>query len=273
LNDLPGFEALPLAFEGDSRTVFQAGTGPAVIVMPEIPGITPAVAAFARRVVDAGYRVYLPQLFGVPMRPPRPGYALKVLAHACIMREFKVLASDRSSPIVAWLRALARHAHERCGGPGVAAIGMCFTGNFALGMMLDAPVLAAVLSQPSLPFGFSPRQRAALHASAQEIAAARKKIAEQGAGILALRFIQDPMCRGERFARLRAEFGAGCETIEIDARHANPQGPKPVHSVLTNHLIDTQGEPTREALDRTLAFLGERLRSAGAQGPVSLLQK
>lgn len=259
MRDVPGFAAQSLTFEGATRTVFHGGAGRAVIVMPEIPGITPAVADFAQRVTQAGYRVYLPQLFGAAMQPPTPGHAFKVLARACIMREFKVLASDQSSPIVGWLRALARHAHSECGGRGVAAIGMCFTGNFALAMMLDAPVTAAVLSQPSLPFAFSGRQRAALHASPQEIAAARRKLAEEGAGILALRFIQDPMCPAERFARLRDEFGDGCQIIEIDAKHANPQGPKPAHSVLTNHLIDQKGQPTRDAMERTLAFLGEHL--------------
>ena len=89
-----------------------------------------------------------------------------------------------------------------------------------------------------------------------------QKIDREGARILALRFMQDPMCPKERFERLRSEFGAAFEAIEIDARYANPRGPKPAHSVLTNHLIDEAGQPTREALDRTLAFLGEQLKPA-----------
>jgi dienelactone hydrolase len=259
---VPGFESQTLELQGEVRRVYQAGSGPAVIVMSEIPGITPAVARFAQRVVDAGHTVYMPQLFGEPMRKPEAGYALRVILRACISREFRVLASNQSSPIVDWLRALARHAHEQCGGRGVGAIGMCFTGNFALAMMLNAPVLAPVLSQPSLPFGITESRRGALHASPEEIQAAHAKIDSLGARILGLRFVQDPMCRGERFARLRSEFGNAFEAIEIDAKYANPRGPRPAHSVLTNHLIDEAGQPTRDALERTLAFLKEQLMPA-----------
>ncbi|HEY2144987.1 MAG TPA: dienelactone hydrolase family protein [Steroidobacteraceae bacterium] len=262
MDTVPGFGAQNLEFEGEVRCVYKAGSGPAVIVMSEIPGITPAVARFAQRVVDAGHTVYMPLLFGEPMREPESGYALRVILKACISREFRVLASNRSSPIVDWLRALARHAHAECGGRGVGAIGMCFTGNFALAMMLDAPVLAPVLSQPSLPFSITRSRHGALHLSPQEIQAAHAKIDDDGARILGLRFVQDPMCRGERFARLRREFGDAFEAIEIDAKYANPNGPRPVHSVLTNHLIDEAGQPTREALERTLAFLQEQLGSA-----------
>jgi dienelactone hydrolase len=263
---VPGFEARTMEFNGEARCVYAAGSGTAVIVMSEIPGITPAVAAFAQRVVDAGHRVYMPLLFGEPMRPPERGYAVRTILKSCISREFSVLAANRSSPVVDWLRALARHAHAECGGRGVGAIGMCFTGNFALAMMLDAPVLAPVLSQPSLPFAIGKSRRDGLHASPAEIEAAHEKIDNHGARILALRFIQDPMCPGERFARLRQEFGSAFEAIEIDERHASPRFPKPAHSVLTNHLIDEAGQPTREALDRTLSFLKEQLATPAEAG-------
>ena len=65
--------------------------------------------------------------------------------------EFRALGANASSPVTQWLRALARLAHGECGGPGVGAIGMCFTGNFALSMMLEPAMLARVLAQPSLP--------------------------------------------------------------------------------------------------------------------------
>jgi dienelactone hydrolase len=256
---IPGFDRQPLLFNDETRAVYRAGSGPAVIVMSEMPGITPQVARFGRMVADDGFSVFMPQLFGEPLRPPTRGYAIRTILKGCISREFRVLASNESSPIVEWLRALARHAHAQCGGRGVGAIGMCFTGNFALGMMLNAPVIAPVLAQPSLPFAVSRSRRGALHASPQELQAAHAKIDRQGARILGLRFIQDPMCPNERFARLRSEFGPAFEAIELDEKHANPNGPKPAHSVLTNHLIDQAGEPTRDALDRTLAFLHEQL--------------
>ena len=261
---LPGFIPEHFTHEGEKRTVFRAGEGPVVIVMTEVPGITPAVHQFACRVRDAGFTVYVPQLFGTPMKDFSLAYAARTLSRVCISKTFRVLASRESSPIVDWLRALARHLHDRHGGAGVGAVGMCLTGNFGLAMMLDAPVIAPVLSQPSLPFPIGADRRQALHASDAAIAAAHQKIDQEGAGILALRFKGDPACPGERFERLRREFGDAFEGIEIDDKHANPEGPKPPHSVLTNHLIDKQGEPTREALDRTLAFLRTHLYANAA---------
>ncbi len=260
--EVPGFTTTALTFLGTRRDVYLRGDGPAVVIMNEVPGITPAVASFARKVADAGFRVYMPQLFGTPMRDVSPPALIRSFAHVCISREFRLLAADASSPLVDWLRALARHAHAECGGPGVGAIGMCITGNFALAMMLNAPVIAPVLAQPSLPVGLTARLRAGLHASPAELAAAHEQIDHHGARILALRFAGDPLCPAARFERLRHEFADAVETIEIADRFANPKGPPPPHSVLTNHLIDEQGQPTRAALDRTLAFLGEQLRRA-----------
>lgn len=262
LPEISGFEQIAFRLEGKKRIVYRRGEGPAVIVMSEVPGITPQVARFARRVADAGFTVFMPQLFGTPLQPLSPASVAKTLARVCISREFRLLAANQSSPIVDWLRALARQVHGECGGPGVGAIGMCLTGNFALAMMLDAPVIAPVLSQPSLPGGVTFRQRSGLHASKREIAAAHEKIEHEGARILGLRFAGDPMCRSERFERLRQEFGDAFEGIEIEDKHANPRAMKPAHSVVTTHLIDKEGEPTRAALDRVIAFFGEQLKRA-----------
>ena len=251
-----GFEVTQATHLGKTRDVFRAGSGPAVIVMSEMPGITPQVAQFGRRVAAAGFSVYMPYLFGETMRPASPGYIAGTVLRACISREFRVLASHQSSPIIDWLRALANQAHQEQGGRGVGAVGMCFTGNFAIAMMLGTKLLAPVLSQPSLPLF----DKAGLHASDAEIAGAQRLIDEEGAKILGLRFHGDPFCKAERFQRLRETFGDGFEAIELDPACANPAGPKPVHSVLTNHLIDEEGQPTRAALDRVLSFFAEQLR-------------
>jgi len=260
MTTVPGFASTTFAALNKTRDVYRRGNGPAVIVMAEVPGITPLVAAFATRVADAGFTVFMPHLFGTPNRVESHGYAANTIARVCISREFKVLAANQSSPVVDWLRALARHAHAECGGKGVGAVGMCLTGNFALAMMLNAPIIAAVLSQPSLPFSLTKKLAGALHASPQELAAAHDKIDHCGARILGLRFRGDPMCRVERFNRLREEFGDAFEPIELRDAHANPTGSRPPHSVLTRHLIDAEGQPTRIALERTLAFLREQLQ-------------
>lgn len=250
-----GFTANTFSHDGKTRTVYRAGSGPPVIVMSEIPGITPQVVRFAQYVVDAGFSVYMPELFGDTMRPVSIGYGLNQMFRVCISKEFHVMAARHSSPIVDWLRALANQAHNEQGGKGVGAVGMCLTGNFALAMMLDAPLLAPVLSQPSLPFF----KADGLHASDAEIAAAKQRIARDGARILGLRFTGDPYCRAQRFQKLRDTFGDAFEAIELDSSCGNPAGPPPVHSVLTNHLIDEAGQPTRQALDRVLEFLHEQL--------------
>jgi dienelactone hydrolase len=256
---LDGFTDFEFAHAGAVRTVFRRGSGPAVVVIHEIPGITPQVAAFAQRVADAGFTVWAPNLFGTPGRPLSTAYIATQIARACIAREFAVLAKDASSPITDWLRALARHAHAECGGPGVGALGMCLTGNFALAMVLDAPVIAPVLSQPSLPFPLSAAHKAAVHASTSEMAAVKRLCAEGGT-VLGLRFTGDPAVPAERFATLRRELGSGFEAMEIDSSPGNPWNiPKKAHSVLTTDLVDEAGHPTRAALDRVLALFRERL--------------
>ena len=149
---LAGFERFDFTDGPLTRPVWRRGAGPAVIIIHEIPGLHPLVLRFASRVAAAGMTVFCPSLFGEPGRKVSVGYALGVMAKAiCIHREFNVWATDRSSPIVDWLRALARQAHGECGGAGVGAVGMCFTGGFALAMMTEPAVVAPVLSQPSLP--------------------------------------------------------------------------------------------------------------------------
>ena len=175
---LAPYDSSEFTHDGTTRTVFVRGEGPGIVVMTEIPGIYESVVEFADRLVDAGYRVYLPDLIGTPGKPFSNGYAVKSMARACIAREFHVLASRGSSPITIWLRALARKAHEECGGPGVGCIGMCLTGNFGLAMMVDESVMAPVLSQPSLPFPFGAARRAALHISVADLEIVKKRVEE-----------------------------------------------------------------------------------------------
>jgi dienelactone hydrolase len=256
---LPGFDETTFTHDGASRTVYRRGVGPGVVIMTEIPGITPQVAAFAERVAAEGFSVFMPRLFGTPGRPLTTLYALDQITRACVTREFHVLAAREASPITHWLRALCRHAHAELGGKGVGAIGMCMTGNFALALMVDPVVMAPVLSQPSLPAPLGRARRAALHLSDDDLARVKARVAG-GCPVLGMRFTEDPMCPPERFARLREELGAGFEGIEIDSSRGNPHGiPRSAHSVVTTDLVDREGHPTRAALERVLGFFKERL--------------
>lgn len=256
---LDGFRETTFTHADVARTVYRRGTGPGVVVMHEIPGITPPVAAFARRVADAGFTVALPHLFGTTGKPLTTPYAAGQLARACISKEFHVLAVHESSPITDWLRALARDLHAEIGGRGVGAIGMCLTGNFALALMMDECLLAPVLSQPSLPFALGKERRAGLHISEENLNTVKQRVREGGC-VLGMRFTHDPMVPAERFATLRRELGSGFEGIEIDSGPGNTFGiPRTAHSVVTNDLVDEEGHPTRIALDRVLSFFQERL--------------
>jgi dienelactone hydrolase len=256
---LEGFEVTPFEALGASRDVYRLGEGPAVLVLSEAPGITPRVTAFARRVASRGLTATMPHLFGDDGRAPTSGYLFKTISQVCISREFTLLATGRSSPVIEWLRALARDEHRRCGGPGVGVVGMCLTGGFALAMLADAPVIAPVLAQPSLPASFGTRRASDLGCSAAELAIARQRVSE-GVSVLGLRFTNDPAVKSARFDSLRRELGDGFIAIELDSSAGNPYGHrKGAHSTLTEDLVDREGSPTMAALQSVLDFLASRL--------------
>jgi len=258
-DSLDDFERSEFTAEGTTRTVYRTGSGPAVIVISEIPGITPNVARFARMVAAIGCTAVMPHVFGDDGRDPSMPYAVASIAKGCVSKEFTVLALDRTSPITTWLRALARAEHERCGGPGVGAVGMCFTGGFALAMMVDDVVLAPVLSQPSLPFPVSASRRRALGISDADVERVKERVAA-GVCVLGLRFTGDKASPPERFAALRELLGDGFVGVELDSSAGNRHGHrKGAHSVLTEDLDDRPGTPTREALDQVLDLFRTRL--------------
>jgi len=257
---LMGFTESSFTHDGTTRRVFRAGYGPAVIVIHEVPGLHPGVIDFARRVLDRGYTVVMPSLLGVPGKPFSLPYTVRSFVGACVAREFAAFTADRTSPIIGWLRRLAAEAHAECGGPGVGAVGMCFTGGFALGMMVDGHVLAPVLSQPSLPLGPGRKRREGLNLSDHDLARVREQAA-RGTCVLGLRFTADLAVRAERFERLRRELGDAFIAVEIDSSRGNPYGFKrTAHSVLTLDFVDEPGHPTHHALERVLDFLDERLK-------------
>lgn len=255
-DSLADFEARTITLLGKTKRVYVMGTGPAVIVMAEMPGISPYVARFARWVRDAGFTVYMPSLFGTDGVLPGNGRAMLTIARACISREFRAFASNASSPVTQWLRALAAQAHGECGGMGVGAIGMCFTGNFALSMMLEKAVVAPVLSQPSLPF----QDPAGMHIARDELAKVKARLDAENLTVRAYRFEGDKFCRAERFVAYQEALGDRfIGTVLLDGA-ARPNAPlKMPHSVVTLHLIDEAGQPTAQARDEILDFFRARL--------------
>jgi dienelactone hydrolase len=249
-------------FTSSSRTahrLYRRGSGPAVLVIHEVPGVTPRVAAFAAAVADRGMTAVLPSLLGTPGASPTVANSLASMARACVSREFTMLATDRSSPVTSYLRELAAHEHARCGGPGVGVVGMCLTGNFALAMSVDPIVLAPIMSQPALPLPIGARRRRSPGVAPADLDAVRRRV-DEGLCVMGLRFSEDSKVPAERFALLRERLGDGFLAVEIDSSPANPWGYAPsAHSVLTEDFVDTPGSPTRLALEQVLGFLAARL--------------
>jgi dienelactone hydrolase len=230
------------SFGGVSHPTYRKGTGPGVIVIHEIPGITPTVIAFAQEVVDAGFTVVMPSLFGTPEAPMNALNATRSLARVCVSREFTTLATGVTTPVAGWLRSLARELHDELGGPGVGALGMCFTGGFALAMMVDTSVVAPVLAQPSAPFAVSPRRSRDLNLSPGDLAVVKERAAA-GCEVLGLRFSKDPTV-GRRFGTLERELGEAFIKVEFGGLG---------HSTVTE-------QRQQEGVDRVLAFFDEKLR-------------
>jgi dienelactone hydrolase len=262
-DDLADFTPRLITLDKTEKTVYTAGSGSAVIVMHEMPGISPHVARFARWVRDAGFTVYMPSLFGRDGAVSTAEEGGKIFQRACMSAEFHAFAGKGASPVTSWLRALARTAHEECGGPGVGAIGMCWTGNFALSMMLEPAMIAPVLSQPALPFDAADK----LESSDEELAAVRARLEKDDLDVLAYRFAGDHICTAQRFAAYQRALGPRFDGRILPDEAANTDVPpffaKHVttpHSVTTVHLVDREGEPTIKARDEILDFFTARLR-------------
>ena len=243
---LDGWELGEFNAAGMTHPTYRRGTGPGVIVVHEIPGITPLVTKFANEVVDRGFTVVMPSLTGTPGKPPSNPYMMAQMAKVCIAKEFTSFALNQTSPIISWLRALARNLHQEVGGPGVGAVGMCFSGGFALGMMVDDIMLAPVLSQPSLPFAVGKARGADLNLSPDDAAAIAER-AGAGCQVLGLRFTGDKLV-GDRFSSLRELLGDAFIAVELPSAKATD------HSVLT----EQRDEPS---VTRVLDFFVEKLQA------------
>jgi dienelactone hydrolase len=229
-----------------THPTYRKGTGPGVVVIHEIPGMTPEVIGFGEEVVASGFTVVMPELFGRPEQSMNPLTVSATMARLCVSREFSMLAVGATQPIATWLRSLARALHEELGGPGVGAVGMCFTGGFALAMMVDHSLAAPVLAQPSAPFPVGRTRARDLNLSAADLEAVRGRAAA-GCQVLGLRYRDDPAV-GRRFERLTEEIGDAFIRVEFPGRK---------HSTLTLHR-------QQEAVDRVLAFFHEKLDESAA---------
>lgn len=253
----PFTEVFDFEAEGMAHPVLVSGNGPGVILMHELPGFVPEFWRLAHWLKLAGFRVYAPALYDPPGTPLEELHQIHGrvggMARACVSREIRLFAKSGGSPVSDWLRALARHVHAERGGPGVAAVGLCLTGNFAWSVAVDPSVAAAVAGEPALPFNAA----GSLHLQPEDVEALK---AREGLEVMALRFSGDPSCKAARFTALEQLLGEKLTTRVLPDDAKNPAGNPFPHAVLTKDLIAADGEPTFEAAREVLQFLTRRLK-------------
>lgn len=220
--------------------VYWRGHGAIVVLIQELPGIGQSTLRLADKLVDAGFAVAMPHLFGTIGRTSVGANLLRVF---CLRKEFSLFSRNKASPIVDWLKALCGSIRDQKGVPGVGVIGMCLTGNFAISLMADESVLAAVSSQPAMPFS----DPAALHMSDAEITEIKANI-DRNEPIKAYRFENDWMSKQVKFDALAREFNTDKDRVDMKVLPGNG------HSVLTRDFVDNQGHPTYEALEEVLDY-------------------
>jgi dienelactone hydrolase len=249
---LEGFDTFEHEDDGISHTVYTRGAGPGVLLMHELPGMVRQCVDLATVIANRGFTVFMPLMFGEADAEPA---AKSLAARVCISNEFHCFAHQKSSPITRWLRSLSTvRIRPRCPGPGIGAIGMCFSGGFVLSLFVNDQLLAPVLCQPGLPFpSLKPGAGAALAVSPEDL----KEALASDAPILGFRFEGDPICPKQRFETLRSTFGSRFEGHEL---------PGTEHSVMTLAFVNQRAHPTFQARERLFAFLHERL---GVPAPVT----
>ncbi|MGY1855777.1 dienelactone hydrolase family protein [Modestobacter sp. SYSU DS0290] len=263
-SSLAGWASEEFTDAGITHTLISRGSGLGVVLLPEVPGVTPQVLGLADHLVEAGFTVTVVSLWGEPGRPLSPAYALGSTARACLAREFRVFGTRADRPVAGYVRAVARRLHDRVGGPGVGLIGTGLSGGFALAAATEPVVLAPVASHPSLPVGVTPGRRGDLGMSDEERDAVVERVHGEGLRLLGLRFSEDKACPPDRFRTLRAAFGDGWLPIVISSRSGNPAGiGRTAHRVLTHPEVEAPGHPTNDARAEVVAFLRDRLTGAG----------
>ena len=233
------------------HNIYSLGEGnKIVVIIQELPGIGQETLALADKFVERGYKVYLPHLFGPIGKTASSGNLIRVL---CMQREFKIFARNESSPIVDFLSALCSNLKAKHKVKGVAVIGMCLTGNFAISLMANDDVLAGFASQPSLAV----LNQGSLHMSPDEVARVKRNIDTVGA-MHCGRFEKDKLCTMKKIKLLDRTFNE-----EDRKRIIFHEIPGKGHSILTLDFVDEEGHPTRKTLNAIFEYFDIQLSHEG----------
>ena len=254
--------------------VFHAGSGPALLLMHELPGLAQPCVDFAGRLIEQGFQVFMPHLIGPLMNEATLANTLRL----CISREFARLKTGVSAPITDWLRDLARHIADRHGHERIGAIGMCLTGAFVIPLLIERSVQAAVASQPSVPFPSlltlvfgkrfaDPQSEGRINIADADLRAADGCSREAGKALVVQRFTADRLCPSARVAALSSAFAGQVETLEYETSPLRSQSWPPPHALLTSEFnrVNPAGlpapdtDPTQQVLAHLTAFFHRHL--------------
>ena len=242
------FTVSPVQIGEETLSVYRIGSGPDLVLMHELPGMTPQCVTLARMLAGAGFAIHMPLFFG----KPGDDSPIMFAAQICLRRQMFLFANGGGSPIVKWLRAYCSRIINRNGGKGVGVIGMCLSGNFAISLLAEASVLASVSCQPALPLGFRKASRSSLGVTKVDLDRAKRRNAA-GNSLFCLRFTNDCLSPPERFAAIKECFKTNFHELQIDFSPGNPHGISPrAHAVLTRDFCARTGIPL--ALHSTMSL-------------------
>lgn len=250
------YRSFPFTHGGRTRTVYEKGSGPGVLILHELPGLTPCDLELGRRLEKRGFHVFLPLLFG---KAGADYNLLRATLKACPGSSFNCHSIDGPQGVLDWLRPLCPEIHGRTKdqGTGIGVIGMCLTGSLPLALLSEDAVVAPVLSQPSLPFGSALDKRRALGISQADLTHAIHARAD--VPILGLRFEKDWISPRDRFDTLEKLFPTRFRGICLPAHKPHAGSKHSNHAVLSASYCDDPGSSTREAFEETVRFLTARL--------------
>jgi dienelactone hydrolase len=265
-DDLSGFQRKALEFDGLGFDYFVSETGvEPVVLLHELPSVTPQVLHFARVIVRAGFKVYVPSFLGRPGKVPSALDQAWSATQACVRAEFGALVTkEETRRAVGWVKALARSAAD--GKPSsVGVIGLCLTGGFALAAAVDLTVGAAIACEPSLPL----RKDDRIDMSPSDQLAVSDRLARGELGAMVYRFQGDVLSPCPRLRRYGETLGVTLKSRCIPDESADPayRSRYDRHSVMTNHLVEGPESFTEDARDELIAVLEWKLR--GGPKPAS----
>lgn len=247
-----GYASDPFEYGGIRRDVFRREpAGPPVLVLHGMAGLNEATLRVAERIGAHGdLTPVMPVLLGSAGQDS----SLQGAAPLLMGWEFASFTSGRTSPIVGWLRGLAARESVLAGGSPIGVVGMCLSGGFALAMVADSLVKAAIVGEPSLPLtyrGWPARKARDLGVSPGDLVTIKGRVARGEAAVRAVRYAEDRLSPPARMKRIAQELGGNAVMTPILGSR---------HSVLADGATDRLAHPdAATALNEAVRILRERL--------------